>query len=157
MSAVARQVVENSRQQENSRTGVTENLMDGPCDRPRNHTILCGARVCEATAFGESSGRLGTVIEVSVHMALNPNKSTSRVTYEVLLDDGEPRFWQPLQLYRESRLSNAGIFLLSCSNLAVCLFQKDCCCSKNMQKMTRQAYPKAKRKQLLNILRNSVY
>jgi hypothetical protein len=74
------------------------------CDRPVNHAILCGAKVCGATKYGDPSPVIGIVQEVTVNTTVNSAGFTTYVTYKVLFEDGSRSLMQPLQLFRKFEL-----------------------------------------------------
>lgn len=75
--------------------------MDGPCDRPRNHAMMCGARVAAVDIYGDFSGRFGVVARASISVSVTSNVSSFDTYYEILMDDGERVYWEPLKTFRK--------------------------------------------------------
>jgi hypothetical protein len=75
--------------------------IEGPCDRVKNHAVLCGAKVAKADDMGHFAGKTGFVQHVNVNATVTGKASLFFVSYQVIYSDGERACLTPTELFRK--------------------------------------------------------
>jgi hypothetical protein len=76
-------------------------LLDGPCDRPKNHGVLIGAMLAQATPEGNFANSFGTVTAATVTVNVISESSSFHVSYNVQYDNGDIASLGALELLRK--------------------------------------------------------
>lgn len=100
-------------------------LLDLPNDRPKNHTVLCGAKVAKVCEKGEYLNCSGQISSARVICDISDTSAKYYVEYGVKYNDGSSDRLTPLQVLR--KLANYHGVLLSLRPTTCCrMSQFDC-------------------------------
>ena len=75
--------------------------MDLPCDRPRNHTVLCSAKIAKVTEDAEFDNKIGHILRVNGSFRVSDTASTFKIEYEIFYEEQDQEKLTPLQVYRK--------------------------------------------------------
>ena len=73
-------------------------------DLPKNHKVLCGARIAAVSQSGTYSGFCGHVAGVDYNFSYAEEKESFSVKYDIRFENGERQWVGPLKLFRKYAL-----------------------------------------------------
>lgn len=95
---------------------LTPRMIDMPSDRPRNHTVLCGARLAKFSKKGEFLNAFGFISGIKVTCCVSDAKTSFDVKYDVEYEDKTQDSLMPLEVLRKRK---TGQMLMCCTETAV--------------------------------------